>query len=74
MTSTDGAEVTVRTTMSVRWTDDYGAAEEEGVEPKSGRAVGFEECWNSDLVSRRSLAKDIWTPLRASEYLPCLGE
>lgn len=74
VTSTDGAEVTVRTTMSVRWTDDYGAAEEEGVETKSGRAVGFEECWNSDLVSRRSLAEDIWTPLRASEYLPCLGE
>lgn len=74
VTSTSGAELTVRTTMSVRWSDEFGAAEEEGVETKSGRVVGFEECWNTDLVSRRSLAEDIWTPIRASEYAECLGE
>lgn len=74
VTSTSGVELTVRTTMSVRWSDDFGAAEEEGVETKSGRVVGFEECWNTDLVSRRSLAEDIWTPIRASEYTKCLGE
>ncbi len=74
VTSTSGAELTVRTTMSVRWTEDSGAAEEEGVETNSGRAVGFEECWNSNLVSRRSLAPDLWPPIRESEYVPCVGD